>query len=260
MKTTTTVSILRYTQDRFVELEDAVVTEVSLSIVLNGVKIAEILCSPFDIRELITGFLFSEKRIDRKEDIGTMDLDTEKWTVSVETGTKTFTGVMPRHVRLITPGDLSSGNPEATTLAPGHSTGKSKISISAADVHAIGKQVHSRSKIFKKTGGAHSAAVWNGKEMMFFREDIGRHNALDKIIGRCLLDHIDTHDKTIVTSGRISSAVLGKIVHAGFPVLVSRSAPTDRAVQLSDKYGITMIGFARRSDFNIYSNAWRVRE
>lgn len=127
-------------------------------------------------------------------------------------------------------------------------------------MHAIGKQVHSRSKIFKKTGGAHSAAVCNGKDMKFFREDIGRHNALDKIIGRCLLDHINTHDKTIVTSGRISSAVVEKVVHAGFPVLVSRSAPTDRAVQLSEKYGITMIGFARGCDFNVYSNAWRVRE
>lgn len=259
MKESISVSILRYTQNRFRAREDTVVTEITLSIAVNGKEIAKIICSPLEIREFVTGFLFSERLIRSREDLGALDIDTEKWTVAVETRTKRDSDVSHRKARFITPGDLSSGSLSPAAYAPGDVKVKSKISISSADVYTLGTLIQSRSKLFEKTGGAHSAALWSGKRLLFFSEDIGRHNALDKIIGRCLLENIDTRDKTITTSGRLSSAVVGKVIHAGFPVVVSRSAPTERAIHLCEEFGITMIGFARGHEFNIYSNAWRVR-
>ncbi len=259
MKESTTVSILRYTQNRFFAREDPVVTEITLSIAVNGTVLAEIICSPLEIREFVTGFLFSERLIKSSKDLDALDIDTEKWAASVATRTKKDFDVSQRNARFITPGDLSSGRLSPAVYAQRYTKVKSKTFISSADVHTLGTLIQSRSKLFGKTGGAHSAALWNGKRLLFFSEDIGRHNALDKIIGRCLLEDIDTRDKTIATSGRLSSAVVAKVIHAGFPVLVSRSAPTERAVLLSREFGITMIGFARGQEFNIYSNAWRVR-
>ena len=89
----------------------------------------------------------------------------------------------------------------------------------------------------------------------FFNEDIGRHNAVDKVIGRCINKNIPIDDKIVVTSGRISSAVLQKIVRASIPMLISRSAPTSEAIRLSKVFGVTLIGFAIGKRFNVYINS-----
>jgi FdhD protein len=259
MEESTTVSILRYTQNRFLELEDPVVTEITLSIVVNGERIAEVICSPCEIREFVTGFLFSEKLIRRREDINVLKIDTEKWTASVETRKKSDFDVGSGNARFITSGGLYSEKFSPAAHAPEHTKKKSKTFMSSAEVCALVTLIQSRSKLFEKTGGAHSAALWSRGRCLYFSEDIGRHNALDKIIGKCLLSRINTHDKTIATSGRLSSTVVAKVIHAGFPIVVSRSAPTEQAVALSKESGITMIGFARGDEFNIYSNEWRVR-
>jgi FdhD protein len=91
-------------------------------------------------------------------------------------------------------------------------------------------------------------------DIIIFEEDIGRHNALDKIFGRALADNIDTRDKVILTSGRISSEILIKAAKRQVPIIVSRSAPTSLSVEMAEKLGITLVGFARGEKMNIYTN------
>jgi len=103
-----------------------------------------------------------------------------------------------------------------------------------------------------------SAALGDRKSILVFDEDIGRHDAIDKIFGKCLLENITTDDRIIITSGRISSEILHKVAKRGIPIIVSISAPTNLGVEIADKLGITLIASVRGKKMNVYTNDWRV--
>ena len=135
---------------------------------------------------------------------------------------------------------------------------KSPTVISAEDVFGLVKQFQHRSEVYRATGGVHSAALCRGRQILVFAEDIGRHNAVDKIFGRCLLEDIATEGGVVVTSGRISSEILLKVAKRDIPLLLSKAAPTNLGVKLADDLGITLIGFVRGRRMNVYSHGWRV--
>jgi len=134
----------------------------------------------------------------------------------------------------------------------------SQFSVSAAQVLALVRQFQLKSQIFKATGGVHSAALCDQRDILAFSEDIGRHNAIDKILGRCILDNLPTANRIIITSGRISSEIVLKVTRMDIPILVSRSAPTDLGVRLSSDLGLTLVGFARGDKMNVYTECWRI--
>jgi len=101
-------------------------------------------------------------------------------------------------------------------------------------------------------------ALCDTRDIIIFMEDMGRHNAVDKIFGRCLLENIPTEDKIILISGRVSSEILLKIAKRNIPVIVSRAAPTTLSVKLARKLNVTLIGFVRGKRMNIYASDWRV--
>jgi FdhD protein len=132
------------------------------------------------------------------------------------------------------------------------------MKISAREVFALAKEFQHRSQVFRATGGVHSAALCDAKDILIFSEDIGRHNAIDKIFGECILEDIPTDDRIVITSGRVSSEVLLKTTKRNIPIVISKSAPTDLAVDLAVDLGITLIGFARGRRMNVYADGWRV--
>jgi FdhD protein len=93
-----------------------------------------------------------------------------------------------------------------------------------------------------------------------FHEDIGRHNAIDKVFGQCLLQGISLDQRLIITSGRVSSEIVYKVAKQDIPILISKSAPTDRGVALADGLGVTLVGFVRDNKMNVYTNRWRVTQ
>jgi FdhD protein len=187
-----------------------------------------------------------------------MTPDVEKGIISVTTKNKEDPVEDLRHTRFLVPGCFDSGVFSKASDAILSQKIESEVRLEAERIVKIVQQVQSASILYRSTGGVHGAALCTPEELLFFSEDIGRHNAIDKVVGRCLLSDIPTEDKIIVTSGRISSAVLLKIVKSAIPVLISRSAPTTEAVRFADKFGITLIGFVRGKRFNIYSHDWRV--
>ena len=120
------------------------------------------------------------------------------------------------------------------------------------------KEFQHNSEVFKLTGGVHSAALCDKENILMFSEDIGRHNAIDKILGQCFWEGIPTENRVVLTSGRISSEILSKMAKRGIPIVVSRSAPTDLAIRTAENLGITLIGFVRGKRMNIYANDWRI--
>ena len=114
---------------------------------------------------------------------------------------------------------------------------------------------------FEKTGGLHATGLFTADgELLCVREDVGRHNAMDKVVGRALLDsRLPFHDRIVCVSGRLSFELVQKAIVAGAPILVGVGAPTSLAVQAAEDRGLTLVGFARGASANVYAHAQRVR-
>jgi len=145
-----------------------------------------------------------------------------------------------------------------------HYHGKRKMILShlevPIDVLSNGlKEMQSKSELYQTTGGVHSSALMHKSgEIIVFREDVGRHNAADKILGFCINKNITMEDKIFLTSGRISSEIVGKVAHMQIPILISRAAPTSLAIDIAEELGLTVLGFVRGKRANIYTNAQRI--
>jgi FdhD protein len=258
-KETKRVAILRIDEGRRKKAGDVVVRESPLTIVLNGKQLVTLLCSPNWLDCLAVGFLFSEGLVMSKKDIKSVEVDGKRGVAWVETKG----GRMPSEdflsKRYITTG-CGKGTSFLGLPAGKMKRSESKVRLSPTAISNLMRKFQERSVTHKETGGVHSAALADAKGIIVFSEDIGRHSAVDKVIGECVLKRISMKNRVLLTSGRISSEILMKISRAGIPVVVSKSAPTDIGVSIAEKTGITLVGFARGNRMNVYSNASRIRD
>lgn len=254
------MSVVRVTEKAKEIKEDVVVKEFPLTIFLNNQELVTLLCTPENLKNLAVGFLYSEGILGSKEEIEKATLDEDKGIIWIKTRTdKDFVkGLIFK--RLIT-----SGCGKAATfynVADNISCKKveSEVKISSQEAINLINKMQQQSQLYKSTGGVHSAALCDNKDILIFSEDIGRHNAIDKIFGGCLLESIQTDNRIIITSGRVSSEILLKIVKRSIPIIISRAAPTNLAVKLANRLRVTLIGFARGRRLNIYANDWRLTD
>ena len=250
------VPILRVIKESQKQVEDTVVTEFHLTIVLNNRELVTLLCSPAKLEFLAIGFLYSEGLIDSKDIIKDIVLDPERGIINVTTKEpiKSPEDILSR--RII----ASSGGKGASSLSAVHPRSRidSQIHISPPEVLNLIQEFVHHSELFAATGGVHSAALCDTKAILVFSEDIGRHNAIDKIFGECIVKDIPTHNRLLITSGRVSSEILLKVAKRNIPILISKSAPTNLGVKLANDSGITLIGFVREKRMNVYTHTWRL--
>lgn len=247
-------NIIRIKGEEILQEEDIVILEYPFTIFLNDEEIVTLLCSPSALKSLAVGFLYSEDFIESFSDIQNMRIDKDKGMVYVYLRDVNRFSERFRGKRTIT-----SGCGKGTVFYNVLDSFKSKkvekqLPIEISSIKELVKDFNKKSQLFVKTGGVHSCALCSIQEILIFQEDIGRHNALDKVFGKALMDDISTRDKIILTSGRISSEILIKAAKRQIPVIVSRSAPTSLSVEMANKLNITLIGFARGGKMNIYSN------
>lgn len=243
--------IIKITDSHNNTVEDAVADERRLRILLNGREVLKMYCSPIMIRELVAGFLTTEgivnggwcserMSIQYDEDI-VVDVPVEG-EVRLEGAARTSgcVGGMTFE-RPLDNGDIQDN-----------------LRVGMQDLRELFRQFQTKSGLYNLTGCIHSAAISDGEHIIVCGEDIGRHNAVDKVIGYCVLEHISLQDKIILVSGRLSSEMATKCARWDIPIVVSRAAPTALAINIAEKKGITMIGFMRGKRLNIYTHPHRV--
>ena len=149
---------------------------------------------------------------------------------------------------------------EALQVSPGFELSVEGPAVSAETIHRLPHQLRQSQAIFDHTGGLHGAALFTAcGELVGLHEDVGRHNAVDKLIGaEVLAGRVPLLDKIILVSGRASFELVQKAVMAGIPVMVAVGAPSSLAVELACRFKMTLVGFARDNRFNVYSGEWRL--
>ncbi len=252
-------SIIRYENGQLFETEDFYVTEFPLTIMVNGEEFATIICSPTNMEELVLGFLASEGAILKRDELKSIQIDDSKGFAHVELTKSLGDRFEYSTKRMIASCCGKSREFYFHNDAAIAKTSMSKIELHPQQILRMMTQLQSASVIFKQTGGLHNAAISDGNTFFEHRQDIGRHNALDKLYGYCIQRHISVRDKVLIFSGRISSEILIKAAKIGVGVILSKSAPTTLAVQLAKDLNITAIGFIRDGNFSIYSHPERIK-
>lgn len=237
--------------------EDALIVETPLEVLVNGQGFVSLLCTPIDLEDLVIGFLYSEGIIASLEDIVELQ-------------------IAPNRAEIRIKGEFENNGDRIPSLTSGCGRNftwrgrqgdcifevkvDSPLKISAADVIRLMAELQGQGDLYWKTRGAHGAALASPQGILILREDIGRHNAVDKVAGWVLRQKEDSSNKILLTTGRISSEILYKTARMRIPVIVSLSVPSDYAVWLADLLGITVVGVARGRRFKVYSHSWRVFE
>jgi FdhD protein len=250
--------VLRVTEEGTSNIEKMTAREFPLTITLDNQELVTLLCSPTNLKYLAIGFLFSEGLLKDKEEIKKIIVDDGKGVVWVET--KGDKGVDSELLfkRFITSGCGRGASFYSTADVQNQAKIESQIKISPEEVFALAKDFQGRSPLYRATHGVHSAALCDTKSILLFSEDIGRHNAIDKIFGECILNDVPTNDRIIITSGRISSEMLLKVTKRSIPIIISIAAPTNLGVRLAADLGVTLIGSVRGKRMNVYTNDWRI--
>jgi len=254
------LSVLRITNEGREEIHDLIVREFPLTISLDNQELVTVLCSPTNLKYLAVGFLFSEGLLKEKDEIKKIVVDDRRGMVWVETKEDKVIDRELLSKRLVTSGCGRGASFYAVGDLLDQEKVESEIQVSPQEIFALVNEFQHRSEVYKNTHGVHSAALCDRKNILFFSEDIGRHNAVDKVIGESILKDIPTDDKMIVISGRISSEMLLKAAKGRIPVVISISAPTSLGVKMAGDLGITLVGFVRPKRMNVYSGSWRITD
>ncbi|WP_226527436.1 formate dehydrogenase accessory sulfurtransferase FdhD [Metabacillus niabensis] len=252
--------IRKYSNGNLFDTTDNIVTEYPLTIFVNNVEFATMVCTPTHIKEMVVGFLASEGVIRFYREVESISIDEAAGYAYVKLYAEVTTNQQYYSKRFIGSCCGKSRQFYFQNDVKTSKTSMSKQTLTPSQCISLMKEMQENSIVFQETGGVHNASLCTPEKMIICRSDIGRHNALDKLYGYSILNDIPVRDKIIVFSGRISSEVLVKTSKIGVGIVLSKSAPTDLAIKLADDLNITAVGFIRGTSFNVYSHPERIIE
>ncbi len=234
------------------------IREVPLTIMLNGHEVVTLLCTAKHPDYLAIGFLKSDAFISSPDQITDLTVQDKgnQLIAKIETCHDPWKDrVMER--------SITSGCGKGTNFGRNVTTiskrcVKGNITVTPDQILSLASELHERSTLYNATRGCHNSSLCTSDEMLLFREDIGRHNAIDMICGQCFLDNVSVEDKMIVSTGRIASEILLKVVRIGVPIMVSTAVATSFSVELARKTGITLVGNVKKESFWVYNDKGRI--
>ncbi len=242
------------------EVVDYVAEEVPLYLFVNKTLWAMILCSPSNLKELGVGHLLCEgvlKSVDEVEEVIFKESENSCFVqLKSEINTEERIRLSRLHTRVICSA-CSSSMPYQYERKPSKLT--SKLTVKAQVIFDAVTQLNSKAEIYRKTGGVHVAAICKADgETIALAEDIGRHNAVDKVVGIAALNHINFGECFLAFSGRLPSDVVFKVAKVGLPIVASFGAALDSGIELAKQINLTLIGFIRDKRMNVYAVPERI--
>jgi FdhD protein len=244
----------RFEFNKWEPFDAETIVETPVSLTINGSAWLSFMCTPVDLEALAVGFLYGEGVINRMDEIVDVRVCEHGDNVDVWLNRAVEQPVSWRRTSGCTGGvtavDLLAKpdiffDPQAPRVGP-------------EVIEHLVELLFESQELYRETGGVHTSALSDGEKVLISAEDIGRHNTLDKIAGLCLMRNIWPDTRILITTGRISSEMLQKAARLQAPILISRTSPSSLSIEMAERYGITLIGYARRQRFNVYSNAQRV--
>jgi FdhD protein len=250
--------VSEFADGRFRESQVTAIQEIPLTIFLNGHEVITLLCTGKAPEYLALGFLKSDGWIKEKKEVEEVRVEEKGERIDVHVAIHGDGLELPLTGRSVTSGCGKGTNFEknAETISATRIT--AGLAVSPGEILELTGELQRRSTLYQETRGCHNASLCTPREMLIFREDIGRHNAIDMICGQCFLEDIPTADKLIVTTGRIASEILLKAVRLGVPILVSGSAATRLSIDLARKTNLTLIGLVWEGRMVVYHSGNRI--
>jgi len=241
------------------KIEDFVAVERPIHIFLDKKPYATIFCTPTDLKELVVGHLLSEGIIKASGEIQGIDFKEEgvchvglKPIINIESRlrrSRSFHRVLPS----------ACGGPYLPQVLRRLKPVKSAVRVRAEIIQRCVANLNSIAETFRKTGGVHVAAVYGADgAFLAFAEDVGRHNAVDKAIGKCALRGVSFDECFLTLSGRLSADIVLKAARVGIPIVASIAAALDSGIEVARKANLTLVGFVRGRRMNIYNAAERI--
>jgi FdhD protein len=246
------VTYTGYYDDECRPVHGVVPVEEVIALHVNGQPLVQLMCTPTLLEELALGFLFNEGLIEEAgdvEEVKVLALNTGQRWLDVWLGHE----IEPPKLRAIT-----SGCSGGTTFESAGGPVESDLRVAPRQVMRLMAEMSRSAELYRRAGGLHVAALAEGERLICVAEDVGRHNAVDKIAGLCLRRGLPMADRVLLSSGRISSEVVSKAARMQVPVVISRTSPTSLSVQLAQAWHVTLIGYTRRHSFRVYAGEERL--
>lgn len=257
-RVTERVQALRITREGSLTTEVDVVEEVPVTIFVNGKESVTLLTIARELEPLAVGFLFSEGWLQERSAIEEIRAEPDTGVVRV-----TLKKIPPLAERFVEKRLIVSSCGKATsfynildsTLCRPVS---SDFRVPSGRILSWMNEMLRGACLYRTTRGTHSVALYGETGRVHFEEDIGRHNAVDRILGKCVLDGTAVDKAVLLSTGRLSSEIVIKAARLGIPILVSRSAPTALALRLGGRLEMTLVGYVRGGSMNVYTHARRI--
>jgi FdhD protein len=251
---------IRFRGDRREETSVSLIREAPLTIFLNGRELVTLLCAGHHLEELTLGFLKSEGLLDAMHEVVALQVDQGAGVARVSLKQESALREALFQKRTLGAGcgraSLYYQPLDALQLRPT----ESRLRVRAQQVRERMRDMTQSAPLYRETRGTHNAALAEAARLLVSREDIGRHNATDMIVGHALREGIAMEDKILLTTGRASSEIVLKAARVGIPILVSRSAPTHLGVEIAHEVGMTLLGAVRGGRMTLYSHPHRIED
>lgn len=263
------LNITRINKQKKEELQDTVLIEESIDFFVNSEPLVNIICLPKDLKELTFGFLYSVGIIDSTNEVKEVKISELENTIFIElqnTSNFNFEDLNLNSVSRVIDTTCGITSPWKKMIKSKLDEAKTKdklwfkdLKIKSNIIFSAIKAMQSETSLYRETGGCHGAAICDLiGNIITFKEDIGRHNAIDKVIGDMLLRGESFENTFLITTGRLTGDSVLKAIRANIPIIASISAPIESGIKLAFAYGMTLIGFSRGKRMNIYTHPDRI--
>lgn len=246
------IQFRQYRSGSWEKIDSGIIVESPVSLTVNGEIWLTFMCTPTDLEALAVGFLFNEGVIESRLEVADVHVCENGENVDVWLS---HAVEKPKEWR------RTSGCTGGVTAAEFESPlpiALNGFSISPQEINQLINQLFESQDLYRQVGGVHTSALSDGQAVRVIAEDIGRHNSVDKLAGICLLNQIEMPRKILLTTGRVSSEMLQKTARLGAAIVISRTSPSSLSIELAEKLGVTLIGYARRDRFSVYAHPERV--